>query len=409
MVALDDGGGGAEVFDAGVGAGAQEDSVDLDRLDGGAGLEAHVLEGAGVGLFVGLGGGVFDGGNFAFDSGDHAGAGSPGDGRGDGRSVDVELAIERSAGFGGEGAPLGDGFVPCCACWREAAAFEVGEGSLVGSDHSGAGSGLDAHVADGHAAFHGESADGGPGVFDDVAGGSVGADLADDVEDDVLGGDAEGKVAVDGDAKGLWLGLREGLGGHDVLNLSGADAEGQCPEGSVGAGVGVAADDGHAGLGGSELGADHVDDALRGVLHVEELDAELGAVLAQGVDLIGGDLVDDVKAVFGAGGGDVVIDRGDMTVGTTQLAASHTKTDEGLRRGDLVDEVKIDVEDRRFAFRFDDDVLLPDFFKQSFRCCAHGCAFCSVCGLVNVFAPMVAGVIWCGVPSGSTRIALVIC
>ena len=50
-------------------------------------------------------------------------------------------------------------------------------------------------------------------------------------------------------------------------------------------GVRVAADDGHAGLGGAELGADHVDDALVAVLHVEELDAELGAVLAQRVDL----------------------------------------------------------------------------------------------------------------------------
>ena len=142
-----------------------------------------------------------------------------------------------------------DGLVPCCALRREAAAFEVGEGGLVGGDHAGAGSGLDAHVADGHAAFHREGADGGAGVLDDVAGGSVGADLADDVEDDVLGGDADGERAVDGDAEGLWLVLRQGLRGHDVLDFAGADAEGQCAEGSVGAGVRVAADDGHAGLG----------------------------------------------------------------------------------------------------------------------------------------------------------------
>ncbi len=163
----------------------------------------------------------------------------------------------------GKFGPVGDGLVPCGTLRGEAAAFEVGEGGRVGGDHAGTGSGLDAHVADGHAAFHGECADGGAGVLDGVAGGSGGADLADDVEDDVLGGDAEGEFAIDGDAEGLGLGLRQRLRGHDVLDFAGADAEGECAEGSVGGGVRVAADDGHAGLGRAELGPDHVDDALR--------------------------------------------------------------------------------------------------------------------------------------------------
>ena len=80
--------------------------------------------------------------------------------------------------------------LPGFAFRREAAAFEVGEGGRVGSDHAGARAGLDAHVADGHAAFHRKGANGGAGVFDDAAGGAVGADLADDGEDDVFGGDA---------------------------------------------------------------------------------------------------------------------------------------------------------------------------------------------------------------------------
>jgi hypothetical protein len=50
-----------------------------------------------------------------------------------------------------------------------------------------------------------------------------------------------------------------------------------------------------------------VDDALGAVLHVEELDAEVGAVLAQGFDLRVGDLVGDDEAVVDAGGGDVVV------------------------------------------------------------------------------------------------------
>ena len=173
-----------------------------------------------------------------------------------------------------------------------------------------------------------------------------------------------GSVAFDGDAEGFGLVLREGLGGHDVLDFAGADAEGQCAEGSVGGGVGVAADDGHAGLGEAEFGADDVDDALVGGLDVVEFDAEVGAVLAQGFDLARGDLVDDVEAVGDGAGGDVVVDRGDGAVGAAELAAGHAQAVEGLRAGDLVDEVEVDVEDRGFAGGFGDEVLLPDFFEE---------------------------------------------
>ncbi len=144
------------------------------------------------------------------------------------------------------------------------------------------------------------------------------------------------------------------------------------------AGVGVAADDGHAGLGGAELGSDHVDDALVAVLHVEELDAEVGAVFAEGVDLFGGDLVDDVEAVCGAGGGDVVVDGGDVAVGTAELAAGHAEAVECLRGGDLMDEVEVDVEDGGLAGGLGYEVVVPDFFEESFRCCGHGFSFVSV-------------------------------
>ena len=61
--------------------------------------------------------------------------------------------------------------------------------------------------------------------------------------------------------------LGQGLGGEHVLDLAGADAEGQGAERAVGGGVAVAADDGHARLGEALLGADDVDDALAGVAH----------------------------------------------------------------------------------------------------------------------------------------------
>ena len=76
-------------------------------------------------------------------------------------------------------------------------ALQIGEGRLVGRDQAGARAGLDRHVADRHAAFHRQVADRAAGIFDDMAGAAGGADLADDREDQVLGGDAERQLAVD--------------------------------------------------------------------------------------------------------------------------------------------------------------------------------------------------------------------
>jgi hypothetical protein len=59
----------------------------------------------------------------------------------------------------------------------------------------------------------------------------------------------------------------------------------------------------------------------------------------------------------------IVVDGGDGAIGTAHLAASETEAFECLRRSDLVDQLQIDVEQGRFAFRFDDDVLVPDFFE----------------------------------------------
>ena len=89
------------------------------------------------------------------------------------------------------------------------------------------------------------------------------ADPADGAEDDVLGGHAERERAREVEEHRLRPPLGQGLRGQHVLDLRGADAEGERSDGTVGRRVAVAADDRHPGLREAQLGPDHVHDALR--------------------------------------------------------------------------------------------------------------------------------------------------
>ena len=137
-----------------------------------------------------------------------------------------------------------------------------------------------------------------------------------------------------------------------MLDLTGADAEGKRADRAVRRGVRVAADDRHARLSQSELRADHVHDALPGVAHRVQPDAELGGVLAQRLNLRAGDRVGDRAVRAGerhAGAGDagrrhVVVLGGDGQVRAAYLAARRAQAVEGLRARDLVDEVQVDEE-----------------------------------------------------------------
>ena len=117
---------------------------------------------------------------------------------------------------GFEGAGLG----------RHGAAYDIIEGDLVGRHQTGAGAGLDGHVADRHAALHGKGPHRLARVFDGAACATSGAYLADDSEDHVLSGDAVGQFPVHRNPHVIGLGLDHGLGGQHMLHLGRADAEG---------------------------------------------------------------------------------------------------------------------------------------------------------------------------------------
>ena len=74
--------------------------------------------------------------------------------------------------------PARDRGVPLGALRRVRAALQIFERRVVGRDQAGARAAFDRHVADRHALFHRERADGAAGEFEDAAGAAADADLA---------------------------------------------------------------------------------------------------------------------------------------------------------------------------------------------------------------------------------------
>ena len=123
----------------------------------------------------------------------------------------------------------------------------------------------------------------------------------------------------------------------------------------------IAANDGHARQRGALLGADDVDDALAHVRHFELRDVESLAVLVQRHHLRLGDGVFDAGDAGGAvDGGHIVIRRRQIRAAPPRLAAGQPQPFERLRRGDLVQQVPIDVQDRHAVAPLGDGMRVPD-------------------------------------------------
>ena len=199
-----------------------------------------------------------------------------------------------------------------------------------------------------------------------------GADLANNGEDDVLRRHALRQRTVDLDEHVLRLGLDQRLGGEHVLDFGGADAVGERAEGAMGRGVAVTAHDRHAGQGKALLRADDVDDALAAVGGVVIFDAEIGGVPGQRLDLDAAFLVLD--AVHPVGGRrHVVVDDGEGALGLADLAVGQAQALEGLRAGDLVNEMAVDIEEAGAVLLLGDEMLVPDLVVEGARFgLAHG-------------------------------------
>ncbi len=152
-----------------------------------------------------------------------------------------------------------------------------------------------------------------------MASGAVGADVSDDAEGDIFCGDTLRQFAFDGDAEGLGPAIAAGTASPLRVQLQKCRCRRQARQTRHGAGVAVAADDGHAGFRQSEFRSNDVHDALVGRLNVVELDAELGAVAAQRVDLLCGDSVFNDEPVWCRR--NIMVHRGHGAIGTPDVCA----------------------------------------------------------------------------------------
>ena len=376
-----DGGDGAHVLDAAVRAGADEDAVDGHVREPRARLEAHVRERAPHRRRALLRRRVRRVRHDAVDRRRVLRRRAPRDrGRDVGR-VDDDRLVVRGAGVARERLPVGDGAGPLGARGAHGPALEVGVRRRVGRDEARARAGLDGHVRDGHAPLHREAADGLAGELDGAARAAGRADAAADVEHDVLRRHARAQRAVDAHEHVLRLLLGQRLRREHVLDLARADAERERAERAVRRRVRVAADAGRAGQREALLGPNDVHDALALVGHAKVLDAEVLDVPLERLHLgprrdVGQEGLDGLAArVEGVAvrRRHVVVHRRERAVGPPHGPAGEAQALEGLRRRHLVDQVAVDVDERRAGLVLGhDEVVVPDLVEERPRRAARG-------------------------------------
>ena len=367
--AFDDVCGCAQIFDAAVGARANENCVDTNVANGGASNKTHVRERAVDSV---AGGGVVEVGwvrNNAVDAHHLCGVGAPRNLRRQRAGINEHFFVPLRAFVGLQCFPVGKCCVPRCTLRRKLAALEISKRCFVWRNEAGFRACFDAHVADGHATFHRQSPNCRTAVFDDMTDAASSSNLADDCKDDVFGGDAGGQHAINSDAHPLWPGLHQRLCGKHVFYFAGADAKSERTECAVRGGVAVAANNGHAWKRAALLGADDMHDALLLVAHWVERDVELFCIGAHYFKLLGRDWVGNWQVNVGCW--NVVILGGNGEVWPAHWTIINTKAVKRLRARYLMDEMQVDVQQVGFAGLAGNNVAIPHFLGQGLgrACC----------------------------------------
>ena len=206
-----------------------------------------------------------------------------------------------------------------------------------------------------------------------MAGAAGHAHLADDGENQILGGNPRWQSSFHVDGERFGFALQQALGRQHVADFRAADAEGERAERPVGAGVAVAAHDGHARPARAELGTDDVHDPAPRVAHAEQLDPKFRRVVLELPNLPGGRVHLDryVAENLVGGGRSGVIHGGERAVEPPHGQLQRPQDAERLGRGDLVHEVQVDVKHRRSGGGFRHHFMrFPDLVEQRAR--RHG-------------------------------------
>ena len=138
----------------------------------------------------------------------------------------------------------------------------------------------------------------------------------------------------------------------------------QRAQGAVRGGVGVATDNGHARQRCPLLRPDHVHNALTLVVHVQFENTEIVAVLVQGLHLNTGNGIADAFQPLGTlitRCRDIVVGGGKVGIGTPGATARHAQALEGLRRGDFVNQLPVDINQCRAIITLSDQMGVPEF------------------------------------------------
>jgi len=189
----------------------------------------------------------------------------------------------------------------------------------------------------------------------------------DDGERNVLGGHADGKLAIDRDAHVPGMLREQCLRRQHMLDLACADAEGERGKRAMRGRVAVAADDGRARQRPTLFRPHDVHDALADIVHRQILDAEFARV---GFEL--GNLIarlrigDPLGAILGR---HIVICDRQSEFGASHLAMRSPEAFERLWARHFVHEMAIDIKHRRLARRLMHQMRVPDLVIQSSRRC----------------------------------------
>ena len=170
--------------------------------------------------------------------------------------IEFDDRVKHGIGVRVQRFPVGDGLIPLqrsgIAIGRvmsgsQWTAFDIVDGLLIDRDQPGSGTGLNGHIAHGHATFHAQGLNGSASKFNRVACAPGRADFSDDRQHDVFSTAAFGQRAVNQNQHVFGFFGQQCLSRHHVFDFTGPNAVGKGTKGTMGGGVGVSAYHRHAG------------------------------------------------------------------------------------------------------------------------------------------------------------------